>query len=406
MKTISFCNVPREPHCSPDTWHVEPFDEELDLWTLGTTYGFVWVLMSGDPDAPRCRSLTRSEGVAELKEQLATDPGHVVLAGNVAANDIDLDFINFPLSFSKKKPIDAKPLAEVVERVCERLRDLQYYDGNARIEQFEHDGENGGCEIESIWSVLEIDLSAPQKKRSKSASRSKPSKQKQQPSSNWKNKPIVEMTELERKRWHDSMGSMLEEPMLEQARSGPGTLLVAAAVLILPNGQTRLLHDGDEWGDGEGSKLAEHTVAIAELALLPSERVRLDLVEVQLSSDGTCTWTVSPGEGMRHEDVDDILAPGLTKALDEARRGETEGAEYWLAVLTTAVGEKRIIFAAQDGMGEARPEIAEFVLRARRMNWLKPGESVDRARLDLRPLGAALAWDAIVTTDPVAPVGS
>jgi hypothetical protein len=240
----------------------------------------------------------------------------------------------------------------------------------------------------------------PTKTRSKHRG-TKP-KAKKPPSPFDRNKPLVEMSELEWKRMNDELGLELEEPMLRDARDGQGTLLVAAAVLVLPTGEARLLCDGDEWGDGEGSILAEHTVAIAGRAMKPAESVRLDLVTVQIASDGTCSCTVRAGEGAEHEVVDDILAPSLMKKLDAARRrGESEDADYSLVVLTTTSGAKRIVFAdIHDGVGgEARSANADFVLRVRRLKWLKPGEIIDRTRLKLRLSGTQ--WTPVATLDPV-----
>ena len=154
-KTRFFANNPREPHCSPDVWLVEPFDEEMELWTLGTTYGFVWVLIVADPDAARCRSMPRSEGVAAIRTQLAEDRTHIMFAGSVAGDSLEVELSNLLIGFQRYKAIDVAESASTLVRVCERLKDLQFYDGEARVEQFERDGENGGASIESFWNVLE-----------------------------------------------------------------------------------------------------------------------------------------------------------------------------------------------------------------------------------------------------------
>jgi hypothetical protein len=219
------------------------------------------------------------------------------------------------------------------------------------------------------------------------------------------NKPYIYLTELERQRADDEIGSMLDEPMVKDARNGPGVLLVAAALLVLPNQEERLLMHGDEWGDGEGSRLSEHTVAIVEPELKSGEKVRLDVVEVEMQRDGRCSTKVRAGEGYRHDDLDDIVRPSLQSDLDAAReRQDSESAEFWLVVLTTTSGGRRIVSASMDdGNGGSRAQTASFVRRVRRLKWLEPGETIDRVKLMLRP--AMGAWTAVATADPVAASG-
>lgn len=232
------------------------------------------------------------------------------------------------------------------------------------------------------------------------AKKSKKKTSKNKPPFDTRNKPIVEMTELELKRMDDEIGDILEEPMIQDAREGEGRLLVAAAILTLPNGDGRLLHWGDEWGDGEGSRLSEHMVVIAKRALQEGETARLDLVHVQMDNAG-CTCTVTAGEGFEHNDIDDILAPSLAKRLDVARRTADNVAVFWMVVLTTQAGARRIVSASMDdGAGESRRCEAQIVLRARRLKWLQPGESIERVRLDLR-LSENRTWTATVSADPV-----
>jgi hypothetical protein len=156
--TVSFANVPRDPHCSREVWLVEPFDEELDLWTLGSEYGFVWALLPGDPAAPRCQSLPRTEGVADIKALLQTNPSHIVLAGAMSGDGIDIELANSLISFDKTTDIDTRHISGMISRVAERLRALQYYDGDARVRQFDDDIENGGAGSDTFWGVLGIDF--------------------------------------------------------------------------------------------------------------------------------------------------------------------------------------------------------------------------------------------------------
>jgi hypothetical protein len=215
-----------------------------------------------------------------------------------------------------------------------------------------------------------------------------------------RDKPIVYMTELERMRMDDEIGGMLEEGMIQDARDGAGKLLVAAAILALPTGDARLLQWGDEWGDGEGSRLSEHMVVLAGRALREGESARLDLVRVEMDGAG-CTCTVTPGDASEHDDVDDILAPSLARDLDNARREADNVAVLWLVVLTTAAGARRVVHAAVDeDKGEGRSFVAQMVRRARRLKWLRAGERIERVRLDLRLSGTS-TWKATVTADPV-----
>lgn len=216
----------------------------------------------------------------------------------------------------------------------------------------------------------------------------------------YSNKPLIELTELEQARFHDQLGKTLEEPMFDAARSGEGKLLVVAAVLGLPTGESRVLHDGDEWGDGEGAKLSEHTVHLAAQAVRAGETVRLDHIRVQVLRDRSCVCDVTTGEAQEHPDVDDILAPSLEKDLDNARTEvESESVVYWLVVLTTADGENRIVYANMDGFCAPQDPCGEIVRRARRLKWLKPGESVDRAQLRLSVSGGG--WTASIKLEPV-----
>jgi hypothetical protein len=151
--------VPREPHCSPDSWLIEPFDEELELWTLGAEYGFLWVLIAADPSSQRCRVLTRDEGIRDLKEQLAQDPTEILFAGSLVGDSIDVELANFMVHVERYKPADVTETAVMLARLCERLKDLQFYDGDSRLKAFEKAGESeGGAISTTFWTTLGIDV--------------------------------------------------------------------------------------------------------------------------------------------------------------------------------------------------------------------------------------------------------
>jgi len=123
---------------------------------LGAEYGFVWALMSADPDSPRCRTLSRIEGIDDIREQIETDPTHIVLAGHVAGDAIEIELANLLIGFTRHKPVDVAESASLLATVCERLKELQFYDGESRVESFEKDGSNGGASSTPFWTVIRL----------------------------------------------------------------------------------------------------------------------------------------------------------------------------------------------------------------------------------------------------------
>ncbi len=157
-KTRFLASPPREPHCSPEFWLTEPFDDELELWTIGDRYGFVWVLMAADPEAARCRKLSRADGIREIREELEADPANVMFAGTMAGDAIEIELANLLIGMTRHVPVDVSEPAVALARVCERLKELQFYDGDERVKRFEQDGENGGAASATFWSTIGLSL--------------------------------------------------------------------------------------------------------------------------------------------------------------------------------------------------------------------------------------------------------
>ena len=155
LKTQSFDDASkRDPHCSRDTWIVEPFDDELELWTLGDKAGFTWVLMVADPDSKRYRALPREEGIAEIRAQWDPDPQYVLLGGQVVADMIDIEICNLTVPIDTGEQgvgVDVSAVADLLARVCARLKTLQLYDGRKRF-------ETESPECTPIWAVLDLGL--------------------------------------------------------------------------------------------------------------------------------------------------------------------------------------------------------------------------------------------------------
>ena len=61
------------------------------------------------------------------------------------------------VGFTRYTPVDVGESAAMLARVAERLKDLQFYDGEGRLERFEKDGEAGGAAVDSFWNVIGVD---------------------------------------------------------------------------------------------------------------------------------------------------------------------------------------------------------------------------------------------------------
>lgn len=144
MKTKYFIHsVPRKHHRDPKIWHTEPFDEELELWTLADKFGFgfAWALVPARPDAQRHRQVPRAEGIARLREEWKADQERIVLAGTIVGSSFDLEVANTVSSLlNDYEPVDLSELIELISRVCERMKALQLYDGSERF-----DAESTSC---------------------------------------------------------------------------------------------------------------------------------------------------------------------------------------------------------------------------------------------------------------------
>jgi hypothetical protein len=135
MRTISYSGTSNrgENHRSPDVWYTEPFDEELELWTLADKFGFgfTWVLMPAHSESKRCREVPKAEGIAAIREEWEAEQDAVVLAGTMIGSSFDIEIANLTSSLSNDhQPVDLSEAFDVITRVCERMRALQLYDGS------------------------------------------------------------------------------------------------------------------------------------------------------------------------------------------------------------------------------------------------------------------------------------
>jgi len=144
-------NRRRGPRFKLESWTVEPFDHEFELWAVahehsnvGSPDGFYWLLVIADPSLPRVRSIPRAQGVAEIRERL--DDGRdeeVVLGGAVNGDEIEIHLMNLNVSLTGAGcPVGLSPITELLSRVSERLRDL-YFDDFGNCESFEEARSSG-----------------------------------------------------------------------------------------------------------------------------------------------------------------------------------------------------------------------------------------------------------------------
>lgn len=151
-KTNFYGTNPRKSHCSPDLWNVEPFDAELEIWTLGQKAGFAWALVAANPDSKRCRSVLGEEGTQYLRAVWHSEPRTIVLAGNLSGGEIEVEVSHFIIQITGRyDQIDITEYAHQVAQVCEHLRHLQFYDGETRY-------NNDAGEVQTFTDLLGLDL--------------------------------------------------------------------------------------------------------------------------------------------------------------------------------------------------------------------------------------------------------
>lgn len=115
-----------------ETWLIEPFDAELELWTLGTNDGFYWLVAGAAADSKRCRKLARAKGISELKKNW----DNVVLAGSVGGSFIEVEIIKTIIAITgQREPIDTTESADLLTRVCEQIKRLHFLGGTEYFER-------------------------------------------------------------------------------------------------------------------------------------------------------------------------------------------------------------------------------------------------------------------------------
>jgi hypothetical protein len=100
-----------------------------------------------------------------------------------------------------------------------------------------------------------------------------------------KDKPLVEMDDLERVRAWDDIHLECNEGLLVDARTAQAPLRLAAAILVLPSGDRRVVFYTPEYGDNEGLEDVGHFLReVRRTTLLQPgeslERVLIDLPAV------------------------------------------------------------------------------------------------------------------------------
>ena len=102
---------------------------------------------------------------------------------------------------------------------------------------------------------------------------------------NDKEKPLVEMDELERVRAWDDINLVCNQGLLDDARSTQARMRLAAAILVLPSGETRIVFYTPEYGDNDGLEDVGHFLREVRRSMLLQpgeslERVLIDLPDV------------------------------------------------------------------------------------------------------------------------------
>jgi len=192
---------------------------------------------------------------------------------------------------------------------------------------------------------------------------------------------------------------------LQEARDGKRSLLVAVAVLALPDRQLRIAKARDDAGDGEGMAPVSHLVARAKPVLKPRETIELQVVEATLSEDGSWTPLARREHAHAQKALDDIYdAEWVTKSLKEARDVQND-IDVSVATLSLPSGQKRVVFFdAEFGDGEARKSVASLLRRSKRLKLIQPGEKLERILLKLTLSNTG--WIAVGTPDPITGAGA
>jgi hypothetical protein len=215
-----------------------------------------------------------------------------------------------------------------------------------------------------------------------------------------KEKPLMAMDDLERTRAWDDIFEDVEVGLLDEARAGREKVMVAVAVLTLPDGQERIAYESDEAGDGEGSAPVSHVVARAKSRLRAKESIRFEMVDAFVTEDGTWRCAVRNERAYPQKRWEDILTSRrILERLEQARHEVSKVIHVSVALLKLAGGDLRVACAdSERGDGEARGEMSTFVRRVKRTKRLRDGEELTRHLLKLTLSDAG--WVATSVHDP------
>jgi hypothetical protein len=230
-----------------------------------------------------------------------------------------------------------------------------------------------------------------------------------------RDKPIIEMSELERRAVFDDMErgpNSLLGAMLDEARSGSTGDVVRVSIVTFGVGyEQRYVYGAAEYGDHEGRDSAACSLRFC-LALLPNERLERRLVEIRvvdlhvaqhpdpLQEDEGWSWLQFRDEDLAAGDKADLVAQGDRHWLEKLEALRHAGPKLLVSVGLVQHPDRPTRSFCEDvelGDNEGREHAADNVRTARRVGLLQDGETVERFMLtvDLD------AGRAVISPDPV-----
>jgi|3_EtaG_2_1085321.scaffolds.fasta_scaffold18497_3 DNA repair ATPase RecN len=103
------------------------------------------------------------------------------------------------------------------------------------------------------------------------------------------NRLILSMTREEIDAFFDDLGRDLDIDILEEARKKAHHLgrsvVLAVAVLKMPDGEVKIAYEQNEYGDGEGISQIKDYIRRNQGGLEPGERLYFKLVGLNLTSE-------------------------------------------------------------------------------------------------------------------------
>jgi hypothetical protein len=98
--------------------------------------------------------MPRAKGNEALAELLTGDPSNVVFGGTVVGDAIDIESANLFIGFRQNSPVDVSEVTVLLAQLCQRLSDLQFYDGPGRVDRFEKDAEGEGAVSDTFLNTI------------------------------------------------------------------------------------------------------------------------------------------------------------------------------------------------------------------------------------------------------------